>query len=118
VLRTLFSFRALILVFGLLAVGLPIALVGQLGIVRTLTAVNADISQSRGGSLAAASVLQLQLDEETGLRGFAASGQRLFLEPFTRARATMPAELGRLSEALEPPVHAAAKAGSWAICAR
>ena len=97
-LRTLFSFRGLILVLGLVAVGLPIALVGQLGIVRTLNAINDDIAQIRGGQLAAAMVLQYQLDEETGIRGYAATGRRTFLEPYERARAAMPAELAQMAQ--------------------
>jgi CHASE3 domain sensor protein len=98
VLRTLFSFRGLILVFGLVAVGLPIALVGQLGIVRTLNAINQDVAQIREGQLSTAAILQYQLDEETAVRGFAATGRRVFLEPYLRARAAMPAELEKLAE--------------------
>jgi sigma-B regulation protein RsbU (phosphoserine phosphatase) len=98
VLRTLFSFRGLILVFGLVAVGLPIALVGQLGIVRTLNAINQDVAQIREGQLSTAAILQYQLDEETAVRGFAATGRRVFLEPYRRARAAMPAELVKLAE--------------------
>jgi CHASE3 domain sensor protein len=98
VLRTLFSFRGLILVFGLVAVGLPIALVGQLGIVRTLNAINQDVAQIRQGQLSTAVVLQYQLDEETAIRGFAATGRRVFLEPYLRARNAMPAELTKLAE--------------------
>ncbi|HWT06869.1 MAG TPA: CHASE3 domain-containing protein, partial [Xanthomonadales bacterium] len=97
-LRTLFSFRGLILVFGLVAVGLPIALVGQLGIVRTLNAINQDVAQIRQGQLSTAAVLQYQLDEETAIRGFAATGRRVFLEPYLRARAAMPAALANLEE--------------------
>ena len=97
-LRTLFSFRGLILVFGLVAVGLPIALVGQLGIVRTLNAINQDVAQIRQGQLSTAAVLQYQLDEETAIRGFAATRRRVFLEPYLRARAAMPAEVAKLAE--------------------
>jgi CHASE3 domain sensor protein len=97
VLRTLFSFRGLILVFGLVAVVLPIALVGQLGIVRTLNAINQDVAQIRQGQLSTAAVLQYQLDEETAVRGFAATGRRVFLEPYVRARAAMPGELANLA---------------------
>ena len=97
-LRTLFSFRGLILVLGLVAVGLPIALVGQLGIVRTLNAINRDVAQIREGQLSTARVLQYQLDEETGIRGFAATGRRVFLEPYLRARAAMPGELASLAQ--------------------
>jgi CHASE3 domain sensor protein len=98
VLRTLFSFRGLILVLGLVAVGLPIALVGQLGIVRTLNAINQDVAQIRQGQLSTAAVLQYQLDEETSIRGFAATGRRIFLEPYLRARAAMPGELAQLAD--------------------
>ena len=66
-LRTVFSFRGLILVFGLVAVGLPIALVGELGIVRTLDDINNGIAATREGSLATADVLEYQLDEETAI---------------------------------------------------
>src|SRR6202035_2291136 len=41
-----------------------------------------------------------QLDEETGMRGYAATGRRVFLEPYKRGRAEMPAELADLEEAL------------------
>ncbi|MEA2721289.1 MAG: hypothetical protein QOJ39_3153 [Candidatus Eremiobacteraeota bacterium] len=98
VLRTLFSFRGLILVFGLVAVMLPIALVGQLGIVRTLNRINADIAETRQGALATAAVLQYQLDEETGVRGYAATGRRVFLQPYERARRAMPERLAELQQ--------------------
>ena len=96
--RTLFSFRGLILVFGLVAVMLPIALVGQLGIVRTLNRINGDIARTRQGSLATAAVLQYQLDEETAVRGYAATGRRVFLEPYDRARRAMPERLAELRQ--------------------
>jgi serine phosphatase RsbU (regulator of sigma subunit)/CHASE3 domain sensor protein len=38
-------------------------------------------------------VFRLQLDEETGLRGFSLTRNRNFLEPFQRARSQMPAAL-------------------------
>jgi CHASE3 domain sensor protein len=97
VLRTLFSFRGLILVFGLVAVVLPIALVGQLGIVRTLNAINQDVAQIRQGQLSTASVLEYQLDEETAIRGFAATRRRVFLDSYLRARAAMPGALADLA---------------------
>jgi serine phosphatase RsbU (regulator of sigma subunit) len=100
VLRTLFSFRGLIHVFGLVALGLPIVLVGQLGIVRTLNRINLDLAQIRQGQLAAAEILRLQLDEESSVRGLAATGQRIFLEPYARARVEMPVRVDELREAL------------------
>jgi CHASE3 domain sensor protein len=96
VLRTLFSFRGLILVFGLVAVGLPVALVGQLGIVRTLNAINGDIADTREGQLATAAVLENQLDEETAVRGYAATRLAVFLEPYERARDALPGNVAKL----------------------
>jgi serine phosphatase RsbU (regulator of sigma subunit) len=86
----------LILVFGLVALGLPLALVAQLGIVRTLNTTNAEIAQIRQGQLALAAVLQYQLDEETGLRGYAATHRTAFLEPYLLGRAAMPERLAEL----------------------
>ena len=103
-LRTLFSFRGLILVFGLIAVVLPIALVLQLEIVRKLNAINEEVALTRQGALATAAVLRYQLDEETAIRGYAATGSRDFLEPYERARFTMPAWISELSAALPPEV--------------
>jgi CHASE3 domain sensor protein len=85
-------------VFGLVAVGLPIALVAELGIVRTLNGINQDVARIRQGQLSTAAVLQYQLDEETGIRGYAATRRRVFLEPYLRARAAMPGELARLAD--------------------
>lgn len=94
-LGTLFSFRGLILVIGLVAIALPLALVAELGIVRTLYSNNAEIAQIRVGQLALAGVLQCQLDEESGVRGYAATGRATFLEPYQVGHAAMP---GRLAE--------------------
>lgn len=99
-LRRLLTFRGLVLIFGLVAVVLPIALVTQLGIVRTLNAIFTDIGAIRTGQLAAAAVLENQLDEETGIRGYAATGRRVFLEPYDRARASMPERFAELEHAL------------------
>ena len=112
--RTLTSFRGLILVFGLVALGLPSALVGQIGIVRTLNAVNQELAQTREGQLAAADVLQLQVDEETGVRAYAATHQTLFLEPYRRARAQMPLRLRALAV---HATHAGAPAEAAAVAA-
>jgi diguanylate cyclase (GGDEF)-like protein len=41
-------------------------------------------------------LLRMQLDEETGLRGFTTTGQRLFLEPYAAARTAFPHVLDTL----------------------
>lgn len=94
--RTLLSFRGLILVFGLVAVGLPIALVGQLGNVRTLNAAFLEIARIREDQLAIAAVYELQVEEEAAVRGFAATGQRAFLVPYFQARAATPRRIAEL----------------------
>ena len=48
-----------------------------------------------------AQVLQLQLDEETGIRGYAATHDRTFLEPYAAARAPLAAAFDRLRNALD-----------------
>jgi serine phosphatase RsbU (regulator of sigma subunit) len=42
-----------------------------------------------------------QLDEETSVRGYSATKQRLYLEPYERARATLPETLKTLHQRLE-----------------
>jgi len=112
VLRTLFSFRGLILVFGLVAVGLPIALVAQLGIVRTLTTTTQGLAVTRQGAFGTVAVLRYQLDEETAIRGYAATGRALFLQPFRGARAAMRTALDGLDRAVpdEPAAGTARRA--------
>jgi CHASE3 domain sensor protein len=99
--RTFFSFRGLIVVFGFVAVGLPLALVWQLGIVRALNTLNQQIALTRQGQLAAAAVLQYQLDEETAVRGYAATHRPTFLGPYERGSATMPERLAELQQILD-----------------
>jgi len=91
------SFRGLILAFGLVAVALPLALLVQLGIVRTLNALNVEIVRVREGQLGATTALQLALDEESGIRGYAATRQPEFLDPYISGRARMDETLRDLS---------------------
>jgi serine phosphatase RsbU (regulator of sigma subunit)/CHASE3 domain sensor protein len=62
-------------------------------------------------------VLVAQLDEETGVRGYAASGDRTFLEPYERARLILPGLLARLQRRLQSlglPTESAAAADASA----
>jgi CHASE3 domain sensor protein len=45
-------------------------------------------------------VLRFQLDEETGVRGYLATDDPLFLEPYDKAKASMPAALAKLAASL------------------
>ncbi|MDB5092862.1 MAG: histidine kinase [Candidatus Eremiobacteraeota bacterium] len=99
-LRTVLSIRGLILALALVAVGLPVALIGQLGIARTLNATILEIARIRQAQLALAGVLQLQVDEESGIRGYAATRSREFLEPYRAALRRMPLRMDELQDRL------------------
>jgi len=54
----------------------------------------------RLAQVARSRTLRYQLDEETGLRGYLASGERVYLEPYASGLRAMPAALGRLQNTL------------------
>ena len=58
--------------------------------------------QVRSAQIKRAFVLRLQLDEETGVRGFAATRDRIFLEPYVRAERRMDAAIADLRSAIAP----------------
>ncbi len=99
-LRAVFSFRGLVLIFGLVALGLPSALVLQLGNVRTLNTINQKIASVRDAQAATADVLQLQIDEESAVRTYAETKVALFLEPYHRASLVIDGRLLDLALAL------------------
>jgi CHASE3 domain sensor protein len=90
--RTLFS----TLTFAVIVIALLIA--GGL-YVRSLIAqsfaVESDLKEARA---LAFSNLRYMLDEETGIRGYAATHQRIFLEPYESGLKAFPAEYARLEE--------------------
>ena len=45
--------------------------------------------------------VKLQLDEETGLRGYAATGDRLFLDPYVEARTALPSTFRQLEARID-----------------
>ena len=60
----------------------------------------AETSVLRGALHASAVLLKLQLDEETGLRGYALAWHRVFLEPYLQGQERFPAALATLQGAL------------------
>ena len=56
----------------------------------------------RIAQIARARCLRFQLDEETGLRGYLATNEKLYLEPYTTAAAALPAAFAHLKESLGP----------------
>ncbi len=101
--RSLVSFRALIVVFGLVALAFPVALAVQAQLIGRLNATLGQIALIRQSQLLAGSIERGQIDEESGVRGFAASGQRTFLEPFERGFASFPNDARELRLRLSDP---------------
>jgi serine phosphatase RsbU (regulator of sigma subunit) len=92
--------RPLIVTVLALALVIPVLLAGGLivrGYVRTSFHQE---EEARAARALAFTSLRLQLDEETSVRGFAATGDRLYLEPYPNAHAIVPGTLARLSSAL------------------
>jgi hypothetical protein len=98
--RALFSFRGLILVFGLVAVVLPIALVGQLEIVRTLNAITQTVAEVREDEFLVSDVLQVQLEAELALREFAATREQAALDAYYHSRLLIPTQLRTVGASL------------------
>lgn len=83
------------------AVALPalavlVALVGLFLVQRSRASADAAVRHASDVRLAAERVLRLLVDSESGVRGYAATGERRFLEPEERARVELPGALGRL----------------------
>jgi|HubBroStandDraft_5_1064220.scaffolds.fasta_scaffold00699_2 serine phosphatase RsbU (regulator of sigma subunit) len=55
----------------------------------------------RGSRMLAAHVINEQLDEETGIRGYAAVHQAILLEPYYEGRSSFPSSVSRLRRALQ-----------------
>lgn len=88
--------RPLVVTAFALALVIPVLLAGGFvvrGYVRTSFHREEQIRQAR--ALAFTS-LRLQLDEETGVRGYAATHDRLYLEPYENARGALPGTLASL----------------------
>lgn len=83
-----------------LAVVLPFFVTGGL-VVRSLVAHSFLTTRETHATRALAfDSLKFQLDEETGLRGYAATGDRLFLDPYRSGRANLGSALAKLRSGL------------------
>jgi CHASE3 domain sensor protein len=92
-------------VLGLLAVGLPALLVAQLAATRTLTRINDDVDRIREAQIAARDAIRLQLDEESGIRGYADLPQRILLAEYLSAKRLLPERLAVLQHRLAAGPH-------------
>jgi serine phosphatase RsbU (regulator of sigma subunit) len=84
--RVRFSLRGLIVAFGLVALILPVGLVGLFQVIQQLNDINKDVATVRFAQLDAANILRAQIDEENAIRGYAASHEQRELPIFARAR--------------------------------
>jgi PAS domain S-box-containing protein len=92
------------LALGLLGAALAF-IVLTYGLLETRGSLEAALARQallRSTQALASTTLKLQLDEETGIRGYAATGEKTFLQPYQRALGPLDADLqeliGRLSE--------------------
>ncbi len=94
------SGRPLALVALVLALFVPVLIVGGLSLRGLISSSLEGAEQVRTTRALTLGMLELQLDEETGVRGFAATGDRSFLEPYRRARAQMTDQIARVRSAI------------------
>jgi len=74
--RVRFSLRGLIVAFGLVALILPVGLVGLFEVIRQLNDINKDVAVVRDAQLDAAEMTRAQIDQENAIRGYAVTHDR------------------------------------------
>ncbi|MGH7717075.1 MAG: CHASE3 domain-containing protein, partial [Vulcanimicrobiaceae bacterium] len=91
-----------IAVFGvLLVVAMAIFGIASASVSSLISRSFAAEAQIRNARLFAAQILALQLDEETGIRGWAATGSASFLQPYQAALPVLPPTFDRLGALLK-----------------
>jgi hypothetical protein len=83
--RIRFSLRGLFVVFGIVALGLPIAFIGLFGVLRQLNQFNSDVAIVRNAQLNVAALLRCQLDEQLSLRAYEFGRLKAYLLPYQNA---------------------------------
>lgn len=97
--RRIYTPLALTLAF--LVVVVAALLVGGLRVRAMVASSFVNAGQIRVARVLVAEVLREQLDEETGIRGYAVARQRVLLEPYDEATGHMPGTLARVSLVLQ-----------------
>lgn len=98
--RIRFSLRGLLVAFGIIALGLPIALVGLFGVLQQLNQINTDVATVRNAQINVATLLRCQLDEQLGLRAYQYTHQKAYLLPYKNAAAAFDGQARELRERL------------------
>ncbi len=91
----------LVLTLGFLALLVGALVAGGVLVRSILTSSYADAQQVWAARIVAADAMRAQLDEETGVRGFATVRDPLMLEAYFRGRAALPVLLPRLRSAVD-----------------
>jgi CHASE3 domain sensor protein len=94
------SIRGLLVALGIAALGLPLAIVGLFGVVSQIDLYNTSIARVREAQLSAAQLQRLQSDEEDGVRGFAATGDPVYLNIYRAAARAFPQEARTIADRL------------------
>ncbi len=95
------SRRSLIVTAIVLGLLVPILIVAGLSVRRLVTASFQSAEHMRSTRALALETLKLQLDEETGVRGYAVTRDRSFLEPYRLARPQMITAIAGLRSAVD-----------------
>ena len=93
--------RPLVVTAIALALVIPVLIAGGFGVRGYVRASFQSEDQARSARALTFMILRMQVDEETGVRGFAATHDRMFLKPYRDANITLPATFGRLLPALD-----------------
>ncbi|HTX03498.1 MAG TPA: SpoIIE family protein phosphatase [Candidatus Acidoferrales bacterium] len=84
----------------LLVVAMCVLAIASASVSNVISRSFATEAQVRNARLLAEQALELQLDEETGIRGWAATGSTVFLQPYRAALPILPGTLDRLGAML------------------
>jgi PAS domain S-box-containing protein len=106
------------LVLALIGAGLALAVLAY-GMLATRDALETTLARQgelRATQMLANRALRLQLDEETGIRGYVSTGQTSFLEPYFNAHLPLESDLEQLAASLSE--HGASAAAAAAVDAR
>jgi serine phosphatase RsbU (regulator of sigma subunit) len=90
----------LVLTLAFLALVAVVLIVAGHQVSRTIEAAFSGASDIRSARILVARTISRQLDEETGVRGYATVRQRLLLQPYYAARAELPSSFAQLRRVL------------------
>lgn len=96
--KKLSSGRLLIVSIGLLLIVIGIIIIASITQTNKVKDTAQQVSRTQHVLIQSGNMLRLMLDNETGARGYAATGKKAFLEPMISSEKELPAELNKLKE--------------------